>query len=192
MPPNERQPHPSSLFTLLNLAMLLLPSILSPPQKIKYNHVLQPLLLFSSHAGKWNRFLQDLNIFFCDLFTGYRQHYTHGHYQQYRFVANVANYWAIMCQPRALRSGMSEEAVGRRCMCLGASYRGQLYRQIPCPWYGVKLSAGFMAAHRIRIQGKDPEIDLKRLMVSQTEHLTQVYEVRFPKITTQWSWPFSV
>ena len=29
-------------------------------------------------------------------------------------------------------------------------------------------------------------------MVSQTEHLTQVYEVRFPKITTQCSCPFSV
>ena len=36
-------------------------------------------------------------------------------FQRYRLVANVKKSQTMMCQHKALRSGISEEAVGQRC-----------------------------------------------------------------------------
>ena len=54
-----------------------------------------------------------------------------GLFRQYRPVANVTNLQAITCQPGALHSAMSEEAVGWRCTGVGESYRERIQRQVP-------------------------------------------------------------
>ena len=87
----------------------------------------------------------------------------------------------MTCQPKALQSGVLEEAVGQRCTEVGASYHGQLRRRIRCLECSVELTNGSMTAHQIRMHGSEPEIDWNRLPVLQTEHLPQVYDVIFPK-----------
>ena len=97
----------------------------------------------------------------------------------------------MTCQPGELRLGISEDAVGRRYKGVVASYREQPHRWIICPEYGVELTAGSMKAHRRRIQRTEPAIYWNQLLVSQTEHPPQVYDVRLPKGTTPLPWTFS-
>ena len=54
-----------------------------------------------------------------------------GLFWRYGIVANIAKYRTITCQPRTLQSGMSEEAVNRRCTGVGASYCEQLRIRTP-------------------------------------------------------------
>ena len=49
-----------------------------------------------------------------------------------------------------------------------------------------------MTEHRRIIHGKEMVIDWNRLLVSQTEDLPQVYDVSFPKGTTQCPYPFPI
>ena len=63
--------------------------------------------------------------------------------------ANIEKSKAIICQPRAIRSGMSAEAFTRRSTGEGANYRDRLRRRIPCPECGVEMTAGSLTAHLI-------------------------------------------
>ena len=90
-----------------------------------------------------------------------------------------------MVQPGALRSGMSDEAVGWRFTVLWASYHEGLRIRIICQDCGVELNNGFMTAHRRIMHRTDPEIDWHRLLVSHMEHPPLVYDIRFPKGMTQ-------
>ena len=49
-----------------------------------------------------------------------------------------------------------------------------------------------MMVYRRRMHEKEPEIDWNHLPVSQTEHLTQVYDIRFPKGMVQFPHPFPI
>ena len=50
---------------------------------------------------------------------------------------------------------------------------------------------GLMTDHRRRMYGSEPEIYWNRLPVSQTEHITQVFGVSFPKGASQCKPPFT-
>ena len=51
-----------------------------------------------------------------------------GLFRRYGLVANVENSKAITFHPGTLRSRMSEEAVGKRCMGRSKAYRKRLIR----------------------------------------------------------------
>ena len=65
-----------------------------------------------------------------------------------------------------------------------------LWRRLPCPDYGVELTAGSIMDHRRRLHGKEPAIDWDRLPVSHMVHPPEVFEVSFPKVTTKCQCPF--
>ena len=67
----------------------------------------------------------------------------------------------------------------------GASYRERLRRRIACPECGIELTDGSMPEHHRRMHMTEPVICWNWLLVSQMEHLPQVYDVSFPKGTTQ-------
>ena len=48
-----------------------------------------------------------------------------------------------------------------------------------------------MTAYRRRMHGAEPEIDWNWLPVRKTEHITQIFDVIFPKITSQRPCPFT-
>ena len=73
---------------------------------------------------------------------------------------------------------------------MGASYHEQLWRRIPLPKFRVELTYGSMTAHQIRIHRTESAIDWKRMLVSQMEHLPQLYNTSFPKGMTQCPCPF--
>ena len=68
-----------------------------------------------------------------------------------------------MFQPGSIWSGMSEEAVGRQCTSVGASYHERLQIRIPWTECGVELNVGSMTKHRRSIHGTDPAIEWNRL-----------------------------
>ena len=66
-----------------------------------------------------------------------------------------------------------------KCTGLGNSYRVRLQRRISCPECRVELTAGSMTAHRCCMYSMELVIDWSWMLVSQTEHQPQVYNVRF-------------
>ena len=100
-----------------------------------------------------------------------------GLFRSYGLVANIAKSCTIICQPNALWTGMSEEAMALKCTGVGYSYRVRLRRRILCPECGVELTAGSMTEHCRRMHGTEPTIDWSQLPVSQAEHQPQVYNV---------------
>ena len=105
---------------------------------------------------------------------------------------NTANSKATACHPGTLRSGMSEEAFRLRCTVIGVTYRKRLRRRITYPDCGVELAMGLMTAHRWRMHGMVPEVDWNQFSVSQAEHSMQVFDISFPKGTSQCLCPFPV
>ena len=105
-------------------------------------------------------------------------------------MENVSMYKIMMCHLGAIRLVISEEVVGRRIMGKGATYWEILQRCPPCPDCGVDLTAGSMTAHQRRLHGTEPAIDWDWLPVTHTYHLPQVFEVRFPRVTTKCQLPF--
>ena len=87
----------------------------------------------------------------------------------------------MIFQKGTLRSGMSDKAVGRRCTGRREMYCNWMRRCILCPYCEVELTMVLMAVHRQRMHGMKPDIDWKRLLISQTEHTPQVFDVNFPK-----------
>ena len=77
------------------------------------------------------------------------------------------------------------EDVGRRCTVRGATYHEQLRRQIPFLDCRLELTAGSMTTNRRKMHGTKPEIDWNQLLVSQTEHILQVFNASFRKGTYQ-------
>ena len=51
----------------------------------------------------------------------------------YGLVKNIVTSKSMTCHTGKLRSGISEEAVGRQCMVRGATYCKRLVTQIPFP-----------------------------------------------------------
>ena len=101
---------------------------------------------------------------------------------------NVFKYKDVTCQPRAIRSGMSEEVVGRKNTGRWKTYKERLRRRIPCTYGGVELKAGSMMAYQRHMHRKEPEIDWNRLPESHIEPQIHVFDVRFPKGTSQCQW----
>ena len=85
---------------------------------------------------------------------------------------------------------MSEEAVVRQRTVKGATYRGRLRIHNPCPDSGVDLTTGLVAVHRRRMHGTEPDIYWKWLPVSQTEHISQIFDVILPKGTSHFPCTF--
>ena len=81
---------------------------------------------------------------------------------------------------------MSEEAVGWRSMGKGATYQERIGKRLPCLDCRMELMTGSMIAHRRRLHGTDQAIDCERLPVSHMEHLPQVLEVSFTRVTNKW------
>ena len=52
------------------------------------------------------------------------------------------------------------------------------------------MTEGSMKEHRRSMHWTEPVIDWNRLLVSQTEHLPQVYDIRFRKNTMQFPCTF--
>ena len=69
-------------------------------------------------------------------------------------------------------------------------YREQLRIRIPCLDCEFELTTVLMASHRRHVDGTEPEIDWNRLPVSQTEHIPQLFDTRFPKGVSQCPCPF--
>ena len=90
-------------------------------------------------------------------------------------MENVANYKIMTCQPGAIWSEISEEVVGRRSTGKVDTYRERLWCRIPCPNCRVDLTEGLTTAHRRRLHGTDTAIDWGQLLVSQMDHLHQVF-----------------
>ena len=86
--------------------------------------------------------------------------------------------------------GMSEEAFGRHSTGEVATYRERLRRKAPFPDCGVEMTAGSITYHIHRINGTEPEIDWDRILVSQHNHIHQVYGVRLPKDTDNYKSSF--
>ena len=82
--------------------------------------------------------------------------------------------------------------MGRRCTGSMVTYHKRLIIRMPFPYYGVELTVGSMATHRRRMYGTEPEFDCNIFPVSQTEHIMQVFNVSFPKVTSHFSLPFPV
>ena len=108
-----------------------------------------------------------------------------GLFQRYGLAENVFKYKAMAFHPGEIRSRMSEEAVGRGCTVKGETYICQLRRRIPCTDCGVELTAVLMTAQQWCMYGTEPNIKWNWLPVNQTEHITQVFEVSFPKGASQ-------
>ena len=106
-------------------------------------------------------------------------------FRRYGIVTSITKSWTMACKPGALWSAILEEAVGWKFTLVEVSYREQLQRRIICPKYGVELTGGYMTAHRRRMHRTETAINWNRLPVSQKERLPQVYDVRFPRGTTQ-------
>ena len=86
---------------------------------------------------------------------------------RYGLVVNVSKFKAMACQTVTLLSGISEEAVGRRCTYRGAMYCERLRRRIHFLECIVELTVGLMTTHIRSMRGTEPEIYWKRLPVSQ-------------------------
>ena len=113
-----------------------------------------------------------------------------GLFCKYRLITNVPKSRTIIFQSGALQSIMSEEAVRGWYMGVGESYCEQLRRHTPCPECGVELTHGPITTHQRRMYGTYPGINWNCLLVSQTKHLPQVCNARFPKGTTRCPGPF--
>ena len=56
-----------------------------------------------------------------------------GLFRSYGLAANFTKSLTITCHPRALRLGMSDEAMALKCARVRDSYRVIIQRRIPCP-----------------------------------------------------------
>ena len=118
--------------------------------------------------------------------SGWLQHLMNvliGLFRRYGLVVNFNKSRAMKCQPDALSIGMSEESKKLKCTGVRYSYHERLRRLISCPECRVKIIAGSMTSHRIQMHRMEPVIERNRLLISQTGHHPQVYDVRFPWIT---------
>ena len=115
-----------------------------------------------------------------------------GLFRRYGLAANVSKSHKMTCQLGALQSGMSEEATALKCTSVGDLYRVILQRRTPCLKCGVDLTKGSMTSHRRRMHGMEPAIDWIRLLVSQTEHQHQVYDVSFLRLTKRCPCPLPI
>ena len=108
-----------------------------------------------------------------------------GFFRRYGLASNIAKSCTMNYQTRALRAGMSEEAMALRCTGVGDSYQVRLQRRIPFPECVLELTVGSMKAHRRRMHRTEPAIDLSRMLVIQTVHQPHVYDARFLRIMKQ-------
>ena len=83
-------------------------------------------------------------------------------------MANVEKSKTVTFQPGEIHTGMSEEVLSWMIKGEGATYREHLQRRIPCPDWGVELTARSITAHRRLLHGSDPEIYWDILPVRQT------------------------
>ena len=113
-----------------------------------------------------------------------------GQFRHIGLMANLAKSKTMMCQLGKIQLGMSEEAVGLKSMSKGDKYLERLRIWMPCQGCGVELTKGSMTAYRRRLHRTDPVIYWDRLQFIQMEHLPQVFEVRFPRVTTKCQCPF--
>ena len=90
----------------------------------------------------------------------------------------------MSCHTRTLSSGMIEGAVGRKCTSRGTTHQERLRIGIPCPDCRVEFTAESMTAHIWRMHGTEG--------VSQTQHITQVFNAKFPKDMSQCKPPFPI
>ena len=116
-----------------------------------------------------------------------------GLFRRIFLVSNVAKSKTMTCEPEAIRLGISEEIFGQRSVGKGATCRVQMWRRLPCLYFGVEFTAGYMTDQHMRPDGTNPaspSINWYQLPVSQTEKLPQVYELSFPRDTTKCQCPF--
>ena len=111
-------------------------------------------------------------------------------FRWYRLLANVAKYKAMTCQMGTRWSGISDESVVWWCVGRGTTYQEHLIRQTPCLKFVVELATGLMKEHKQFMNGVEPEIDCNLLPVSQTEQISQVFDVSFLMGTSHWPSPF--
>ena len=67
----------------------------------------------------------------------------------------------------------------------GDTYRERLRRWMPCPDCKVEFTVGSITSHRRRLHGTESTIDWEKLPFIQTEHLPQVFEFSFPRVTNK-------
>ena len=109
---------------------------------------------------------------------------------QIDLMANVTKSKTMTHQPGAIWSGMLKEEVGRKSTGKGATYQERLQRCLLLPYYGVDLMARSMMDHFRNLNGTETEIDWDRILTSQAEHLPQVHEVIYPRVTNKCKCPF--
>ena len=102
-------------------------------------------------------------------------------FQPYGLADNVAKSFLMTCKPGTLRLGMSAEVKDLKCLGVVYSYHMRIRRHIPCMECRFELTVGSMTERRHLMHGTEPAIDRKRFPVIQTEHHTQVYDVRFQR-----------
>ena len=100
-------------------------------------------------------------------------------------VKNVTKSKTTTCQPVAIRSGVSEQAIRWISTKKGETHRECLRRKMLYIDCGVDITMGSMTSHCQLIHGINTEIDWDRLLVSQHENLPQAYKVRFLKTTNK-------
>ena len=109
---------------------------------------------------------------------------------RYDLVANVVKSLLMTCQPGALGSQISADVKALEFTGVVDLYCMRLRRRIPFLECGVELTEGSMSAHCSCMHGAETEIYWNLLLVSQTEHCLQVYNVRFLRSTKRCPWPF--
>ena len=72
---------------------------------------------------------------------------------------NVAKSKTMTCQPGYIYAGMSEEDFSRRSKGEWGTYRERLRWFIPCPYYGLELTASSMMNNSRRLHGMGPSVD---------------------------------
>ena len=82
-----------------------------------------------------------------------------GLFRRYGLAANVAKSHTMMCQPGALRSGVSEEAKALNCTGVGDSYQVRIRISIPDPECEVDITVGLMMIQRPHMHSTEPAIN---------------------------------
>ena len=101
------------------------------------------------------------NFMFGSRYPEWLQHYMNvlvSLFQRYGIASNVAKFRTMMCQPGAIRSGVSAEAKALKFTGVGDSYQVRLLLRIPFLGCGVELTAGSKTAQRCLMHGTEPEI----------------------------------
>ena len=82
-----------------------------------------------------------------------------GIFRRVILMDNVVKSKTITCHIETICTWMSEEFFSLRSIGEGHTHQEHLKRSIPCPDYGVELTAGSITDHHRRLHGSETAID---------------------------------